>query len=169
MTTFFKKAMLYLGLGSDEDFLTTMEPQGSSERPTGGSVTVKPSGETNVTTIAGVAEEKSGGLKLTRDAVTITTAKAPKVTKPHVVTPIRFAEVKEISEAARRNQPVIVNLQQAEHDVAVRIIDFCSGLKMGIDGSFEKAGSDVFLLTPKNVEVSEDEKRKLAASTSGAL
>ena len=85
------------------------------------------------------------------------------------MTPIRFAEVKEISEAARRSQPVIVNLQQAEHDVAVRIIDFCSGLKMGIDGSFEKAGSDVFLLTPKDVEVSDDEKRKLAATASGSL
>ncbi|MEC7844420.1 MAG: cell division protein SepF, partial [Actinomycetota bacterium] len=90
----------------------------------------------------------------------------PKVSKPHVVTPVRFAEVKEISEAAKRRQPVIVNLQQAEHDIAVRIIDFCSGLKMGIEGSFEKAGADVFLLTPKDVEVSDDEKKRLAASAS---
>tara|TARA_B100001778_G_scaffold246882_1_gene207093 strand:- start:4417 stop:4914 length:498 start_codon:yes stop_codon:yes gene_type:complete len=165
MTTFFKKAMLYLGLGSDEDFLG-MDPQGPSERPTEGGVVVKPSSaENNVKPIT----RDTGSVKLGREAVTVTTAKPRKFVKPHIVTPIRFAEVKEISEAARRSQPVIVNLQQAEHDVAVRIIDFCSGLKMGIDGSFEKAGSDVFLLTPKDVEVSEDEKRKLAASASGSL
>ena len=166
MTTFFKKAMLYLGLGADEDFLG-MDPQVPNERPAEGGVIVKPTtdGNSNVKPISG----ETGGVKLGREAVTVTTAKPRKFVKPHIVTPIRFAEVKEISEAARRSQPVIVNLQQAEHDVAVRIIDFCSGLKMGIDGAFEKAGSDVFLLTPKNVEVSEDEKRKLAASASGSL
>ena len=37
---------------------------------------------------------------------------------------------------------------------------------MGIEGSFEKAGADVFLLTPKDVEVSDDEKKRLAASAS---
>ena len=166
MTTFFKKAMLYLGLGSDEDFLG-MDPQVPNERPAEGGVIVKPTteGNSNVKPISG----DTGSVRLGREAVTVTTAKPRKFVKPHIVTPIRFAEVKEISEAARRSQPVIVNLQQAEHDVAVRIIDFCSGLKMGIDGAFEKAGSDVFLLTPKDVEVSEDEKRKLAASASGSL
>ena len=166
MTTFFKKAMLYLGLGSDEDFLG-MDPQVPNERAAEGGVIVKPNTDSNsnVKPISG----ETGGVKLGREAVTVTTAKPRKFVKPHIVTPIRFAEVKEISEAARRSQPVIVNLQQAEHDVAVRIIDFCSGLKMGIDGSFEKAGSDVFLLTPKDVQVSDDEKRKLAATASGSL
>ena len=166
MTTFFKKAMLYLGLGSDEDFLG-MDPQGPKERTNEGGVIVNPTteGNTNVKPIT----RDTGGVKAGREAVTVTTVPKRKFVKPHIVTPIRFAEVKEISEAARRSQPVIVNLQQAEHEVAVRIIDFCSGLKMGIDGSFEKAGSDVFLLTPKDVEVSEDEKRKLAATGSGSL
>ena len=166
MTTFFKKAMLYLGLGSDEDFLG-MDSQGLNERHEEGGVMVKPTSDrnSNVKPIIGDA----GGVKIGREAVTVTTAPKRKFVKPHIVTPIRFAEVKEISEAARRSQPVIINLQQAEHDVAVRIIDFCSGLKMGIDGSFEKAGSDVFLLTPKDVQVSDDEKRKLAATASGTL
>ena len=161
MSTFFKKAMLYLGLGSDEDFMgmdpiTSGEPV-RTEKPvtqqnTGVTVRAIPSGESS-------KSERSG-----RGAVT--TIPPPKVKKPHVVTPVRFAEVKEISEAVKRRQPVIVNLQQAEHDVAVRIIDFCSGLKMGIEGAFEKAGADVFLLTPKDVEVSDDEKKLLAASAS---
>ena len=147
--------MLYLGLGSDEDF-SWDGPTGLNERPAEGGVIVnRLLRNSNVKPITG----DTSGVKIGREAVTVTTAPKRKFVKPHIVTPIRFAEVKEISEAARRSQPVIVNLQQAEHDVAVRIIDFCSGLKMGIDGSFEKAGSDVFLLTPKDVEVSDDEKR----------
>ena len=73
---------------------------------------------------------------------------------------------KEISEAIKRRQPVIVNIQQADHEVAVRVIDFCSGLKVGIDGGFVKAGDDVFLLTPKDVEVSDEERQRLGGSVS---
>ena len=117
--------MLYLGLGSDEDFLG-MDPQGPKERPNEGGVIVNPTteGDSNVKPITG----DTGGVKIGREAVTVTTVPKRKFVKPHIVTPIRFAEVEEISEA-RRSQPVIVNLQQAEHEVAVRIIDFCSGLR----------------------------------------
>ena len=83
MTTFFKKAMLYLGLGSDEDFLG-MDPQGPSERPAEGGVIVKPtSADTNVKPITGDAS----GVKRGREAVTVTTAKPRKFVKPHIVTP----------------------------------------------------------------------------------
>ena len=47
MTTFFKKAMLYLGLGSDEDFLG-MDPQELNERPVEGGVIVKPTSDGTV-------------------------------------------------------------------------------------------------------------------------
>lgn len=164
MTTFFKKAMLYLGLGSDEDFLG-MDPEKQSEQRNDTGITIQPPPGVNVRTISNSSpNEGNATANKGREGVKITEVPKSRVVKPHVVTPIRFAEVKDISDAARRSQPVIVNLQQAEHDVAVRIIDFCSGLKMGIDGQFEKAGADVFLLTPKNVEVSADEKKKLAAN-----
>ncbi|MDP6299432.1 MAG: cell division protein SepF [Acidimicrobiales bacterium] len=161
MTTVFKKAMLYLGLGSDEDFLgmdpimqrESTEPDSSVNQPI-----KQPTTGVNVTTIPNDKESPLGKMQAVRKIP------PPKARKPHVVTPVRFQEVKEISEAAKRNQPVIVNLQQADHEVAVRIIDFCSGLQMGIEGSFEKAGADVFLITPKDVEVSDDEKKRLAAS-----
>ena len=68
MTTFFKKAMLYLGLGSDEDFLG-MDPQELNERPVEGGVIVNPTsdGNSNVKPITGDA----GGVKIGgREAVT---------------------------------------------------------------------------------------------------
>ena len=159
MTTIFKKAMLYLGLGSDEDFMG-IDPVVSGESTDKVRTDKQPTTGVNVKAIPNEQPTPSGKVQAVRKIP------PPKVTKPHVVTPVRFAEVKEISEAAKRRQPVIVNLQQADHEVAVRIIDFCSGLKMGIEGSFEKAGADVFLLTPKDVEVSADEKKRLAASAS---
>lgn len=156
MTSLFKKTMLYLGLGSDEDFqeLHDQGDDSSFRAPpvpkTSGVTTVRPIPKSEET-----SQSRPSGVR---------TIAPPKVSKPCVVTPVRFSEVKEISEGIQRRQPVIVNLQQAEHEVAVRVIDFCSGLKVGIEGGFEKVGADVFLVTPKDVEVSEDERRRLAGS-----
>lgn len=158
MTTIFKKTMMYLGLGSDEDFLG-MDPVAQPDSPNLEKPVNQPVGGVNVRPIPN-EQETSGKLPAVKKIP------PPKVSKPHVVTPIRFAEVRDISDAAKKGHPVIVNLQRADREVAVRVIDFCSGLKMGIEGSFEKAGADVFLLTPKDVEVSDDEKRRLAASSS---
>ena len=156
MTSFLKKTMLYLGLGSDEDF---QELHDHVTAPTAG--TPQTSG---VTTVRPIPKSEDTGQSRLANAVR--TIAPPKVTKPCVVTPVRFSDVKEISEAIKRRQPVIVNIQQADHEVAVRVIDFCSGLKVGIDGGFVKAGDDVFLLTPKDVEVSDEERQRLGGSVS---
>ena len=83
--------MLYLGLGSDEDFLG-MDPQELNERPVEGGVIVNPTsnGNSNVKPITGDA----GGVKLGREAVTVTTAPKRKFVKPHIVTPIRLLKSK---------------------------------------------------------------------------
>ena len=159
MTTFLKKTMLYLGLGSDEDFQEMHDSRGGP--PVGAPPAPQTSG---VTTVRPIPKSEDTGQSRLANAVR--TIAPPKVSKPCVVTPIRFSDVKEISEAVKRRQPVIVNIQQAEHDVAVRVIDFCSGLKVGIEGGFVKAGDDVFLLTPKDVEVSDEERQRLGGSVS---
>ena len=162
MTSFLKKTMLYLGLGSDEDFQELHEQRGV---PSVGSPPAPPvSQPSGVTTVRPIP--KSEDTSQSRFASAVRTIAPPKVSKPCVVTPIRFSDVKEISEAIKRRQPVIVNIQQAEHEVAVRVIDFCSGLKVGIEGGFVKAGDDVFLLTPKDVEVSDEERQRLGGSVS---
>ncbi|MBG01357.1 MAG: hypothetical protein CL470_03720 [Acidimicrobiaceae bacterium] len=159
MTSFLKKTMLYLGLGSDEDFQEMHDSRGGP--PVGATPAPQTSG---VTTVRPIPKSEDTGQSRLANAVR--TIAPPKVSKPCVVTPIRFSDVKEISEAIKRRQPVIVNIQQAEHDVAVRVIDFCSGLKVGIEGGFVKAGDDVFLLTPKDVEVSDEERQRLGGSIS---
>ncbi len=81
--------------------------------------------------------------------------------KVHVVAPTRFPDAQEIGDLLRASQPVIVNLQGADRELSRRMIDFCSGVAYAVTGSMEKVADHVFLLTPSNVEVSAEEKRRL--------
>ena len=81
--------------------------------------------------------------------------------KPHVVVPTSFDQAQEVADTFKRNQPVIVNLQAADRDLARRLIDFASGLCYGLAGQMEKVANQVYLLTPTNVEVSAEERRRL--------
>ncbi len=81
--------------------------------------------------------------------------------KPHLVTPTSFNQAQEVADKFRGSQPVIVNLQAADRDLARRLIDFASGLCYGLNGQMEKVANQVYLLTPTNVEVSVEERRRL--------
>ena len=63
----------------------------------------------------------------------------------------------------KAGQPVILNLQGVDRDLQRRLIDFSSGLAYALNGTMSKAADQVFLLTPSNVEVSEEEKERLQA------
>ena len=81
--------------------------------------------------------------------------------KPYVVAPTSFNQAQEVADKLKANQPVIVNLQNVDRDLSRRIIDFASGLCYGIGGQMERVANQVFLLTPSNVEVSAEERRRL--------
>ena len=86
---------------------------------------------------------------------------AGEAARVQVVAPTRFGDAKEIADCLKSNRPVIVNLQVAERDLQRRMIDFCSGVTYALAGSMDKVADQVFLLTPSNVEVSAEEKRRL--------
>ncbi|HMS12265.1 MAG: cell division protein SepF [Microthrixaceae bacterium] len=81
--------------------------------------------------------------------------------KPHVVTPTSFNDAQEVGDWFKKRQPVIVNLQQLDRDLARRLLDFASGVAYGLGGSVERVASHVYLLTPTDVEVSAEERRRL--------
>jgi cell division inhibitor SepF len=56
---------------------------------------------------------------------------------------------------------VIINLQTVEPDLAKRLIDFGSGLTYALDGGMQRIADKVFLLTPRNVEVSAEDRQRL--------
>lgn len=82
-------------------------------------------------------------------------------TKVQVVAPQRFGDAKEIADQLKGNRPVIVNLQVADRELQRRMIDFCSGVTYALSGDMEKVADEVFLLTPTNVKVSDEERQRL--------
>ena len=68
--------------------------------------------------------------------------------EPHTVRPRRFDSAQEVADKFKEGQPVIMNLEGADREVARRLIDFASGLCYGLDGTMEKVATGVYLLKP---------------------
>jgi cell division inhibitor SepF len=81
--------------------------------------------------------------------------------KPFVVVPASFNQAQDVADKYKGNQPVIMNLQGLDRDLSRRLIDFASGLCYGLGGQMERVANQVYLLTPTNVEVSAEERRRL--------
>jgi cell division inhibitor SepF len=57
--------------------------------------------------------------------------------------------------------PVVLNLQSTESDLNKRLIDFASGLTYALDGGMQRIADKVFMLTPRDVEISAEERAEL--------
>ena len=68
--------------------------------------------------------------------------------EPHTVRPRRFDQAQEVADKFKDGQPVIMNLEGIEREVARRLIDFASGICYALDGSMEKVATGVYLLKP---------------------
>jgi cell division inhibitor SepF len=79
----------------------------------------------------------------------------------HLVIPKSFNDAQQIADQFKDAIPVILNLQGTDTDLAKRLIDFASGLTYALDGGMQRIADKVFLLTPRNVEVSAEERARL--------
>jgi len=79
----------------------------------------------------------------------------------HLVTPSSFNDAQEVADRFKRGVPVILNLQSTDAELSKRLIDFGSGLTYALDGGMQKVADKTFLLTPRNVEVSAEERARL--------
>jgi cell division inhibitor SepF len=79
----------------------------------------------------------------------------------HFVVPKNFNDVQDVGDKFKDGIPVILNLQGTDTDLSKRLIDFSSGLTYALDGGMQKIADKVFLLTPRNVEVSAEERAAL--------
>ena len=194
MASMWRKAMLYLGLGPDEDYddyepapgpltrepvrrtslVTPREhalPDGGHSggvRPLGPNPSSNDNGYESVrTTHQAQSQAPTNGhapravaerppVSRPRPVVRSVSAAA----KPHVVAPASFTDAQEVADEFKRNVPVIVNLQGVERDLMRRIIDFSSGLCYGLGGQMERVANYVYLLTPSDVEVAPEERRR---------
>ncbi|CAN5845310.1 hypothetical protein BH24ACT3_BH24ACT3_08590 [soil metagenome] len=185
MAAMWRKAMLYLGLGPDEEYDDYDVPDDVSPQPSavnrsgrsagsssgGGSGSAHPVEPSEPASSGAVrtsspqrADDGNGGVGgvATRPRSAVVRPMPVSATaKPHVVVPTSFNQAQEVADKFKGNQPVIVNLQGADRDLSRRLIDFASGLCYGLGGQMDKVATQVYLLTPSNVEVSPEERRRL--------
>ena len=79
----------------------------------------------------------------------------------HLVLPRSFNDAQQIADKFKEAIPVILNLQSTDQELSKRLIDFASGLTYALEGGMQRIADKVFLLTPRNVEVSAEERAKL--------
>ena len=161
-----RRALLWLGLGPDdayEDYAAEpwvnrgplssgefVQARAAAENP--GNVHPLRATDGSSTSVRARSMEPSGTVRPLRPAVAV---------KPHTISPASFNEAPELADRFKANQPVIVNLQGVERKVARRIIDFASGLCYGKEGQMERVINQVYLLTPPDVEISAEDRRRL--------
>jgi cell division inhibitor SepF len=179
-----RKAMLYLGLGPDEDYddyepaeeplaappartAAPREPAAVATRPVAPART-RPQ-PAPVAPAAPESAEPSGvrplpsptGDVAPKPRTVVRPVPATTAAKPFVVVPTLFNQAQDVADRFKSSQPVILNLQGADRELTRRLLDFSAGLCYALGGQMEKVASQVYLLTPSNVEVSVEERRRL--------
>jgi cell division inhibitor SepF len=187
--TAWKKALVYLGLGPDEEYddygrehhePEPRRPSGSGARPeprrpepvrSGPQIPARPEPRqpSTVRTIRPVpanppAPTVNEGVVAVRPIESSAVKPLVAATaRPTAIAPRSFNDAQEVADRFKAHQPVIVNLQGVDRDLSRRIIDFASGLCYGLGGQMEKVANHVYMLTPSNVEVSPEERQRLEA------
>ena len=149
MAAMWRRAMVYLGLVDEpeDDDGAAMAPRAADPGPN-----VRP-----------MSRSEGPSDTAPRPTVVRTMPSASTAARVHVVEPRGFNDAQEVGDRLKANQPVILNLQGLDRDLQRRLIDFSSGLAYALGGSMSRVADQVFLLTPSNVEVSQEEKERLQA------
>ena len=79
----------------------------------------------------------------------------------HVITARSYADAQLLADHIRANSPVVLDLRKVEPAMVRRLVDFASGLTYALGGSMRKIGQGVILVTPANVNVGREERRRL--------
>lgn len=94
-----------------------------------------------------------------RERVSVEEEQRYQITTLH---PTTYREARTIGEHFRDGVPVIINLTEMDEADARRLVDFAAGLAFGLRGGFERVTNRVFLLSPANVQVTAEDKAKIA-------
>ncbi|MDX2649060.1 cell division protein SepF [Streptomyces sp. NBC_00510] len=117
--------------------------------------------EPRIAAVASITQERHS---LEKNAPVI----MPKVVserEPYRITtlhPRTYNEARTIGEHFREGTPVIMNLTEMDDTDAKRLVDFAAGLVFGLHGSIERVTQKVFLLSPANVDVTAEDKARIA-------
>lgn len=173
MTTMWKTIQLYLGLGPDEEYDDYDPDDDAAEdaaddevAPSRSAPPEPPPARTGAVRPLPrerqVTSERSGATSLARrPAVVRTLGPSPSSPKPFAVAPESFNDAQSVADTYMAATPVIMSLEGVDRALSRRLVDFASGLCYGTGGQMEKINTSVYLLTPNDVEVSAEDRRKL--------
>lgn len=150
-----RKFMVFLGL-SDEDEPEYIDEMPYDEEPSYDSGLSSPS----LAPPARARVKTLGPSDRLPEGAVVRAAPQP-AERLHVVAPSDFGDAKQIGDQLKHDVPVIVNLVDADRDLRRRLVDFSSGLAYALSCKMERVAENVFLITPANVEVSADERRRM--------
>lgn len=94
---------------------------------------------------------------------TPTPARASSLSRIETVTPRAYNDARTVGEHFRDGVPVIMNLSEISDADAKRLVDFSAGLVFSAHGSINRITAKVFLLSPADVEVSDEDRQRIAA------
>ena len=87
--------------------------------------------------------------------------RGPGTSRVHLVLPRSFNDAQQVADRFKNGVPVILNLQSADSELSKRLIDFASGLTYALDGGMQRIADKVFLLTPRDVELSAEDRARM--------
>lgn len=146
MAGVWKKTMNYLGLVEDDEEFVEELPEAEPA----------PVRRMRPQAVREVPADTEGVVR------TIASPRAAATGAIHKSEPKRFNEAREVADRFKEGTAVIMNLQSTEDSIARRLVDFASGLVYGLDGKIELVANRVYLLTPAEVEVSAEERERIA-------
>jgi cell division inhibitor SepF len=152
MAGVWKKTLTYLGL-VEEDELDELDEVAAQPRSAEVRSIRRPE------PVREVVEPEGEGI-----VRTIPASRASTASSIHKSEPKRFNEAREIADRFKDGIPVIMNLQSTDDTIARRLVDFASGLVYGLDGKIEMVANRVYLLTPANIEVSAEDRERIAGT-----
>ncbi|WP_332662887.1 cell division protein SepF [Aeromicrobium sp.] len=88
---------------------------------------------------------------------------ASDLARIETVTPRTYNDARTVGEHYRSGVPVIMNLSEIDDDDAKRLVDFAAGLVFAVHGSINRVTAKVFLLSPENITVTDEDKQRIAA------
>ena len=160
------RALVYFGLAEDdryaeEDIYEEVEPEAELEERYRDRSQVRRLGPRKRDEIDDIFADEPPPQSRTRVLRPVGNGHAGDQVRVHLVVPKNFNDAQQIADKFKESIPVILNLQGADTDLSKRLIDFASGLTYALNGGMQRIADKVFLLTPRNVEVSAEERARL--------
>lgn len=156
-----RKVGEYLGLVEqadfDDEYDEFAEPRQSGHQGQPASQAPRSAAVARTSTVASIDEHRRPAPKA------VPTIHNTEVSRIETVTPRTYNDARTIGEHYRSGVPVIMNLSEIDDKDAKRLVDFAAGLVFAVRGSINRVTAKVFLLSPENVLVTDEDKQRIAA------